>query len=61
MEYKASTIKTNMICAISLYPFYDIQLPEIPNSVLTESPNDSIDFEDLPTMISKLLYNLQKS
>ncbi|MBQ2612585.1 MAG: hypothetical protein IJG19_01715 [Methanobrevibacter sp.] len=55
MEYKASTIKTNMICAISLYPFYDIQLPEIPNSVLTESPNDSIDFEDLPTMISKLL------
>lgn len=52
MEYKASTIKTNMICAKALY---GIELPEIPNSVLTESPNDSIDFEDLPTMISKLL------
>ena len=50
-----------MICAISLYPFYDIQLPEIPNSVLTESPTDSIDFKDLPTMISKPLQNLQKS
>ena len=55
MEYKASTIKTNMICAKSLYRFYNIQLPEIQNTVLTESPNDSIDFEDLPTMISKLL------
>ena len=50
LEYKASTIKTNMICAKALYRFYGVELPEIPNAVLTESPNDSIGFEDLPTI-----------
>lgn len=50
-----------MICAKALYRFYGIELPEIPSSVLTESPTDSIDFKDLPTMISKPLQNLQKS
>ena len=50
LGYRASTIKTNMICAKSLYRFYGIVLPEIPNAVLSESPNDSIGFEDLPTI-----------
>ena len=39
-----------MICAKALYRFYGMELPEIPNAVLTESPNDSIGFEDLPTI-----------
>ena len=50
LKYKASTIKTNMICAKALYRFYGIEIPEIPNAVLTQSPNDSIEFEDLPTI-----------
>ena len=50
LGYKASTIKTNMICAKAIYRYYGIELPEIPNAVLTESPNDSLDFEDLPTI-----------
>ncbi|WP_296890351.1 hypothetical protein [uncultured Methanobrevibacter sp.] len=36
-----------MICAKALY---GMELPEIQNAVLTESPNDYIGFEDLPTI-----------
>jgi len=50
LGYKASTIKTNMICAKAFYRFHGIEIPEIPNAVLTKSPNDSIDFDDLPTI-----------
>ena len=50
LGYKASTIKTNMICAKAIYRFSGIEVPEIPNAVLTKSPNDSITFEDLPTI-----------
>lgn len=50
LGYKASTIKTNMVCAKSLYRFYGIVVPEIPNAVLPSSPNESIEFEDLPTI-----------
>ena len=50
LGYKASTIKTNMICAKSLYRFYGIIVPDIPNAVLPSSPNESIEFEDLPTI-----------
>lgn len=50
LGYKASTIKTNMICAKAIYRFSGIEVPEIPNAVLTKSPNDSISFEDLPTI-----------
>lgn len=39
-----------MICAKALYRFYGMELSEIPNAVLTESPNDYIGFEDLPTI-----------
>lgn len=50
LGYKASTIKTNMICAKAFYRFHGIQIPDIPNAVLTKSPNDSLDFDDLPTI-----------
>lgn len=50
LGYKASTIKTNMICAKAFYRFHGIEIPEIPNAVLTKSPNDSLDFDDLPTI-----------
>lgn len=50
LNYKASTIKTNMICAKAFYWFNGIEIPDIPNAVLNESPNDSIDFDDLPTI-----------
>ena len=50
LGYKAATIKTNMICAKSLYRFQGIVVPEIPNAVLPSSPNESIEFEDLPTI-----------
>jgi len=50
LGYKASTIKTNMICAKSFYRYHGVKVPEIPNAVLTESPNDFINFDDLPTI-----------
>ena len=39
-----------MICAKSLYRFYGLIVPEIPNAVLPSSPNQTIEFEDLPTI-----------
>ena len=50
LGYKASSIKTNMVCAKSLYRFFGLVVPEIPNAVLPSSPNESIEFEDLPTI-----------
>lgn len=50
LGYKASTIKTNLICVKSFYRYHGISVPEIPNAVLTESPNDSLNFDDLPTI-----------
>ena len=39
-----------MICAKSFYRYHGVKVPEIPNTVLTESPNDFINFDDLPTI-----------
>ena len=39
-----------MICAKAFYRFHGIEIPDIPNAVLTKSPNDSLDFDDLPTI-----------
>lgn len=50
MEYTASSIKTNMICVKAYYRYYGIEIPEIQNIPLPPSPNDSIEFEDLPTV-----------
>ena len=33
-----------MICAKSFYRYHGVKVPEIPNAVLTESPNDFINF-----------------
>lgn len=48
LNYSAWTIKTNMICVKAYYRYYGIEIPDIQNIPLPPSPNDSIEFEDLP-------------
>lgn len=48
-KYKASTIRTNMTCVKYFYKFNGIELPHVPNIKLPQSPNEAIEFEDLPT------------
>lgn len=48
-NYSASSITTNINCAKAFYRFNGIEIPEIPQSKLPKSPDDAIEFEDLPT------------
>ena len=47
-NYSAWTIKTNMICVKAYYKYYGIEIPEIQNITLPTSPNESIEYDDLP-------------
>ena len=50
LGYSAWSVKTNMICVKAYYKYYGIEIPEIQNIPLPPSPNESIEFEDLPTV-----------
>ena len=49
-KFAGSTIKGNIISVKSFYKHHGIETPSLPNVVLNDSPNEHIEFEDLPTI-----------
>lgn len=50
MKFAGSTIKGNIISVKTFYKHHGIETPLLPNVVLNDSPNEHIEFEDLPTI-----------
>ena len=49
-KFAGSTIKGNIISVKSFYKHHGIETPSLPHVVLNDSPNEHIEFEDLPTI-----------
>ncbi|WP_405309884.1 hypothetical protein [Methanobrevibacter sp.] len=49
-KFAGSTIKGNITSVKSFYRHHGIETPSLPNVVLNDSPNDHIEFGDLPTI-----------